>query len=86
MVITKTDFYPAWRKIRDLDAYHLRGLPGIPILTVSSTLRGLAVKSNDAKVNAESGFPDLVRFVTTTVGGGAAIMRRQWSIAEPSAQ
>jgi hypothetical protein len=72
LVITKTDFYPAWRKIRDLDAYHLRGLPNVPILTVSSTLRGLAVKTNDAKLNAESGFPELVRFVTTTVGGGAA--------------
>ena len=29
-VLTKTDFYPAWRKVRDLDVGHLRVLPTYP--------------------------------------------------------
>ena len=37
---------------------------------MSSSLRGLAVKSNDKNVNAESGFPDLVAFVSDRVGTG----------------
>ncbi|HLT10059.1 MAG TPA: dynamin family protein [Micromonosporaceae bacterium] len=70
--LTKTDFYPAWRKIRELNEGHLRQVGDIRILPVSSSLRALAVKANDTKLNEESGFPDLVRFVTEQVAGGAA--------------
>jgi len=71
-VVTKTDFYPAWRKIRDLDRGHLRTLADIDVFAVSSTLRARAAKTNDTALNAESGFPDVVRWVTERVGKGAA--------------
>lgn len=59
-VLTKTDFYPQWTKIRDLDREHLRraGLD-LDLLPVSSALRELAVGSGDKELNAESGFPAL---------------------------
>jgi GTPase Era involved in 16S rRNA processing len=71
-VLTKTDFYPHWRKIRDLDAGHLRGEGDMPIIPVSSDLRRRAVAGGDKELNAESGFPDLVKFVAQRVSGGAA--------------
>jgi hypothetical protein len=71
-VLTKTDFYPAWRRVRELNEGHLRAVPGVGILTVSSSLRALAVKNGDKAVNAESGFADLVRFVGERVGSGVA--------------
>ncbi|HEX6871030.1 MAG TPA: dynamin family protein, partial [Micromonosporaceae bacterium] len=71
-VITKTDFYPAWRRIRELNQGHLAGRVDAAVLAVSSTLRSRAVQANDTALNAESGFADLVRFVTDRVRGGAA--------------
>jgi gas vesicle protein len=72
-VLTKTDFYPAWRRIRELDGAHLVAHTGadIPMLAVSSTLRARAVKNSDAGLNAESGFPALLEFVGDLVGGTA---------------
>jgi len=71
-VLTKSDFYPSWRTIRDLDAQHLKGLPGVNVVAVSSVLRALAVRANDSALNAESGFAELVQFVSGRVTGGAA--------------
>jgi hypothetical protein len=71
-VVTKTDFYPAWRRIRELDEQHLRGRVDVPVIAVSSSLRSRAVQANDAALNTESGFADLLRFVSEQVGGGAA--------------
>ncbi|GID94282.1 dynamin family protein [Amorphoplanes digitatis] len=71
-VLTKTDFYPYWRKIRDLNAGHLRGAGDLPIIPVSSDLRLRAVAGGDKELNVESGFPDLVKFVSQRVSGGAA--------------
>lgn len=71
-VLTKTDFYPHWRRIRDLDAGHLRGEGDLPIIAVSSDLRRRAVAGGDKELNVESGFPDLVTFVAQRVSGGAA--------------
>jgi hypothetical protein len=71
LVVTKTDFYPAWRTIRDLNLGHLEQLGGdIPLMAVSSTVRTLAVKTNDTELNTESGFRELVNYVTKDVGGG----------------
>jgi hypothetical protein len=70
-VLTKTDFYPAWRRIRDLDASHLATEGDIPLLAVSSALRARAVKHSDAELNTESGFPDLITLVREQVGGSA---------------
>jgi hypothetical protein len=71
-VLTKTDFYPAWRKVKELDERHLAAAGGAPLMPVSSPLRARAVQANDQALNQESGFPDLVRFVQERVGGGAA--------------
>lgn len=70
-VITKTDFYPSWRRIRELDAAHLAAEGDIPLVAVSSTLRARAVKNSDGDLNTESGFPDLITFVREQVGGSA---------------
>jgi hypothetical protein len=66
-VLTKIDFYPYWRRIRELNEGHLRGENGIQILAVSSALRSRAVRGNDTALNTESGFPDLVAFVNEQV-------------------
>lgn len=69
-VLTKTDFFPAWRQIRELDERHLAAVGNIPLIPVSSSLRSRAVRTNDAGLNAESGFPALVEFVSQRVAGG----------------
>jgi hypothetical protein len=69
-VLTKTDFYPEWRKILELNRGHLRDREiDFPILTVSSELRRLAVAGGDGALNAESGFPALERFLRDDIAG-----------------
>jgi hypothetical protein len=69
-VLTKTDFFPSWRQIRDLDERHLAAVGNFTLLPVSSSLRSRAVRLNDADLNGESGFPALVEFVSQRVAGG----------------
>jgi hypothetical protein len=71
-VLTKTDFYPAWRKIRDLDAAHLEEA-GIKarLVTVSSALRIHALRNNDRGLNQESGFPALVGYLQNDIAANA---------------
>ena len=59
-VVTKTDLYPEWRRIVELDQGHLAeaGLD-VPIVAVSSFLRLRAATSGDAAMNSESGYPAL---------------------------
>ena len=65
-VVTKTDLYPEWRRIVDLDRQHLADAGiDIPVIGVSSFLR-LAAR-RDKSLNAESGFVELVEFLATTV-------------------
>ncbi len=63
-VVTKTDFYPDWSTVVELDRGHLRtaGLD-IPVVPVSSSLRMFAVRHRDAEINAESGIPELARLI-----------------------
>lgn len=71
-VLTKTDFYPAWRKIRDLDAEHLaRAGIDAEILCVSSSLRVHALRTSDRDLNRESGFPALAGYLQNHIGGNA---------------
>jgi gas vesicle protein len=70
-VLTKTDFYPAWRRIRALNEQHLAAHCPVPLMPVSSPLRSRAVRANDAGLNAESGFTHLVKFITDQIGGSA---------------
>jgi hypothetical protein len=60
-VLTKIDFYPAWRRIRDLDTEHLarHGIEA-PLICTSSALRTEALRTDDRTLNQESGFPELV--------------------------
>jgi GTPase SAR1 family protein len=69
-VMTKTDFFPSWRQIRELDENHLAAVGPLPLLPVSSSLRSRAVRLNDTGLNTESGFPALVEFVSQRVAGG----------------
>ncbi|WP_328468300.1 dynamin family protein [Actinoplanes sp. NBC_00393] len=71
-VQTKTDFYPAWRKIRDLNEKHLAAHCPVPLMPVSSALRLRAVKANDTALNAEAGFTHLVKFLNDQIGASAA--------------
>jgi hypothetical protein len=71
-VLTKTDFYPSWRKIRDLDIGHLERA-GIKarVITVSSALRIHALRNNDRNLNQESGFPALVGYLQNDIAANA---------------
>jgi hypothetical protein len=71
-VLTKTDFYPSWRKIRDLNVGHLarQGIPS-EILCVSSSLRIHALRTNDRELNRESGFPQLAGYLQNEIGANA---------------
>jgi dynamin family protein len=72
VVVTKTDFYPAWRKIRDLDVTHLaeHGVRA-PVVCVSSALRIHALRTNDRELNRESGFPQLVGYLQQDIAANA---------------
>lgn len=72
LVQTKVDFYPAWRKIRDLDVEHLtaHGLPA-RVVCVSSALRIHALRTNDRELNRESGFPHLVGYLQQEIAANA---------------
>ncbi len=71
-VLTKIDFYPEWRRIRDIDAAHLERLGmDVPILTTSATLRRKAIESKDRALNLESGYPYLAEHLATVASGDA---------------
>src|SRR6266536_2190757 len=81
-LLTKTDFYPEWQKILEINRGHLRraGLK-VEILPVSSVLREVAVESGDQALNGESGFPALV----ARLRGQLAVQRAERS-AGPAAE
>ena len=82
-VLTKTDFYPAWRTVLELNEGHLaRGGREQSIIPVSSTLRIEAIKRNDKTLNADSGFSRLVAHLRDDVVGGAAVRERSIARAE----
>ena len=70
LVVTKTDFYPEWQRIVDLDRGHLDALGAtMPVLPTSALLRTKAIESDDKALNAESGYPALVDFVRSSTRG-----------------
>jgi hypothetical protein len=77
-VLTKIDLYPEWRRIADIDREHLEKA-GIAaqVFPVSSTLRWEAVRSGDTELNAESGFPELVKVLRQEVLAGADRLARR---------
>lgn len=77
-VLSKTDLYPSWRQIADLDKRHLADVaPDVPLFPVSSELRLQAARLQDSELNEESGFPALISYLRTTIVGGAARIQRR---------
>ncbi|MDR6988039.1 hypothetical protein J2Y66_002537 [Paenarthrobacter nitroguajacolicus] len=77
-VLSKTDLYPSWRQIADLDKKHLADVgPDIPLFPVSSELRLQAARLQDTELNTESGFPVLIHHLRTNIVGEAARIQRR---------
>ena len=76
-VLTKTDIYPEWREIEQIDRSHLKDVGEVPIFSVSSDLRLLAAGAQDRELNAESGFPALVAHLRRDVLGKAETLNRR---------
>jgi GTPase SAR1 family protein len=72
-VLAKTDLYPEWRRIKDIDERHLDRL-GIDaeLIPTSATLRLAALRADDRALNAESGYPHLVESLGARVGNAGA--------------
>lgn len=61
-VLTKTDLYPQWRRILELDMTHLRhgGVTAVEAIPASSVLYAGAHREKDDELAAESGLPVLM--------------------------
>jgi len=67
-VLSKTDLYPQWRKVAELDRGHLQRIGAdMPLIPLSSELRLQAAALRDAELNAESGFPELVAYLRNNI-------------------
>ncbi|MGH3754437.1 MAG: dynamin family protein [Pseudonocardiaceae bacterium] len=76
-VLTKTDLYPQWRRIAELDRVHLAGAKvEADLLAVSSTLRLHGMRTEDQQLQQESGFPALVRYLLGAVAHADRLSRR----------
>jgi len=77
-VLTKTDLYPQWRQVAQLDRVHLETAGArVRLMPVSSTLRLHAARTKDAELHEESGFPELVRHLREDVVGHAGTLARR---------
>lgn len=71
-VMTKIDFYPDWRRVKEINQGHLaRTGFTVPILPVSSMLRLEAARLKDRQLNEESGFASLVKWLNDDVVANA---------------
>ena len=77
-VLTKTDIYPQWRRIAELDRVHLASI-GVtaPLMPVASTLRLQALATNDRLLHRESGFPTLIGYVQNQIMARAEQLARR---------
>jgi gas vesicle protein/GTPase SAR1 family protein len=77
-VLTKTDLYPEWQRIAELDRKRLASLSSeTDLLTVSSTLRLHAIDTGDQELNAESGFPSLIGHLSKDILANAERLTRR---------
>jgi len=82
-VLTKTDFYPSWRRVLELNEDHLRRAGhDLSILAVSSPLRIEAIRRNDKEINRESGFPALIDAVNSDVVARAFALNCERALRE----
>jgi hypothetical protein len=82
-VVTKTDLYPHWRQIIDLDRSHLAASDqaGCQLFPVSSTLRLHALRTEDNTLMQESGYVELIQFLQRDVVGHSDDLDRR-SVAQ----
>ena len=77
-VLSKTDLYPDWRRVEELDRRHLDQVaPDIPLFPLSADLRLEASRLQDSELNVESGFPGLVAHLRNDVVGKAERIQRR---------
>lgn len=77
-VLSKTDLYPEWRRVAELDRGYLAQVsPDIPLYPLSSDLRLEAARLQDTELNAESGFPDLIGHLRKEIVGKAERLQRR---------
>ena len=77
-VLSKTDLYPDWRRVAELDRAHLDQVaPDIPLLPLSADLRLEAARLQDGELNDESGYPALVAHLRNDVVGKAERIQRR---------
>jgi len=70
IVLTKTDMYPAWRQIAEIDRAHLaRRKFDARVIPISAELRIQALAYGDAELNTESGFFELAAHLRDDVIG-----------------
>lgn len=70
--LTKIDFYPEWRRIQKLDHEHLQAARiAAAVVPLSAVLRQRALRTEDRRLNAESGFPQLVQILRDQIVGVA---------------
>ncbi|GAA3632927.1 isoniazid-induced dynamin-like GTPase IniA [Microbacterium awajiense] len=79
-VLAKTDLYPQWRQIEQIDRRHLEVAGDVPIFSVSSDLRLLAAELRDRELNEESGFPALVAHLRREVLERAELIHERSAI------
>ena len=73
LVVPKIDFYPAWRKVAELDRGHLarRGLD-VAAFPVSSPLLMRGASTGDGEMAAEAGFAPLEAWIREELAASAA--------------
>lgn len=77
-VLSKTDLYPGWRRVEEVDRTRLAQVaPDIPLIPVSSDLRLEAARLQDSELNAESGFPRLITHIREEIVGKAERLQRR---------
>jgi replication fork clamp-binding protein CrfC len=77
-VLSKTDLYPDWRRVEEIDRGHLAHVAqDIPLFSVSSDLRLEAARLQDSELNAESGFPGLMAYIRSEIVGKAERLQRR---------
>lgn len=79
-VLAKTDLYPEWRQIEQIDRGHLLEAGDVPMFSVSSDLRLLAAELQDRALNDESGFPALVAHLRREVLGRAEVIHERSAV------
>nr|NLD40309.1 Isoniazid-inducible protein iniA [Actinomycetales bacterium] len=79
-VLAKTDLYPDWREVAEIDRGHLRDIGELPLFAVSSDLRLRAAQDQDSSLNEESGFPALVAHLRAEITGHADLISRRSAI------